>query len=120
MADLDRTQVDRRPGTNTGHGHVWRRPDGVRARCGGPAVCSKCAADAAAIAALGTVRREPREHREAVAEVQRLREALEVIAAIATDTDDGPDRLPRSLPKQLRAVARTAFEALGEGEVQGG
>ena len=35
------------PGTNTGHGHVWERPDGVRARCGGPGLCKKCAVDQA-------------------------------------------------------------------------
>jgi hypothetical protein len=28
---------------NTGHGHVRRRPDGVLARCGGPALCKDCA-----------------------------------------------------------------------------
>lgn len=33
-------------GTNTGHGHVWPRPDGVKARCGGPALCKQCAFDA--------------------------------------------------------------------------
>ena len=33
------------PGTNTGHGHVWPRPDGSRMRCGGPAICSECAKD---------------------------------------------------------------------------
>jgi hypothetical protein len=27
---------------NTGHGHVTPRPDGVRARCGGPAMCRVC------------------------------------------------------------------------------
>lgn len=32
--------------TNSGHGHVWRRPDGMRARCGGPAAhCMICALD---------------------------------------------------------------------------
>ena len=35
------------PGTNTGHGHVWKRPDGVRARCGGPGMCRSCAGDKA-------------------------------------------------------------------------
>lgn len=34
------------PGSNTGHGHVFPRPDGARARCGGPALCSHCRADA--------------------------------------------------------------------------
>lgn len=34
------------PGSNTGHGHVWKRPDGVTARCGGPVLCLSCRADA--------------------------------------------------------------------------
>ena len=33
------------PGTNSGHGHVYRRPDGVKVRCGGPAICPECAHD---------------------------------------------------------------------------
>lgn len=32
---------------NQGHGHVFPRPDGVRARCGGPALCTACSADLA-------------------------------------------------------------------------
>lgn len=36
-----------RRGTNAGHGHVWERPDGLKARCGGPAMCAECARDAA-------------------------------------------------------------------------
>lgn len=31
--------------TNTGHGHVNLRPDGMRARCGGPGICKECALD---------------------------------------------------------------------------
>jgi hypothetical protein len=38
-------------GGNSGHGHVWARPDGVRARCGGPALCAECAKDAARLKA---------------------------------------------------------------------
>lgn len=38
------------PGTNTGHGHVWSRPDGMRARCGGADMCRACMADAATLA----------------------------------------------------------------------
>jgi hypothetical protein len=32
---------------NEGHGHVFPRPDGIRARCGGPGICGVCAADLA-------------------------------------------------------------------------
>jgi hypothetical protein len=34
------------PGTNSGHGWVWTRPDGVRARCIGAGFCRVCATDA--------------------------------------------------------------------------
>lgn len=34
------------PGTNSGHGHVWPRPDGIKARCGGVGLCKICSADA--------------------------------------------------------------------------
>jgi len=37
----------REPGSNTGHGHVWARPDGVKARCGGPGMCQQCSLDSA-------------------------------------------------------------------------
>lgn len=32
---------------NEGHGHVRPRPDGIRARCGGPMICSVCALEQA-------------------------------------------------------------------------
>jgi hypothetical protein len=32
---------------NVGHGHVFPRADGNKARCGGPAMCSECARDLA-------------------------------------------------------------------------
>ena len=38
---------DPRIGANAGHGHVWERPDGMKARCGGRALCSECRADQA-------------------------------------------------------------------------
>jgi hypothetical protein len=47
MSDTDRpmNQIGA-PGLNQGHGHVFPRPDGARARCGGPGICSKCQSDA--------------------------------------------------------------------------
>ena len=34
---------------NTGHGHVWARPDGIKARCGGPGLCATCRAELASV-----------------------------------------------------------------------
>lgn len=34
-------------GLDQGHGHVFPRPDGSRARCGGPRICGLCARDLA-------------------------------------------------------------------------
>lgn len=33
-----------------GHGHVVPNPNGVKARCGGPAICSVCARELASLA----------------------------------------------------------------------
>ncbi|WP_141218017.1 hypothetical protein [Bordetella genomosp. 6] len=41
-------QQGNKTGTNSGHGHVWDRPDGLKARCGGPGICSQCSRDQAA------------------------------------------------------------------------
>jgi len=37
--------VEKVPFTNSGHGHAWPRPDGIKARCGGPLSCQECAED---------------------------------------------------------------------------
>jgi hypothetical protein len=37
------------------HGHVVPRPDGMKARCGGPAICGQCAREAAQEAAANEV-----------------------------------------------------------------
>ncbi len=31
-------------GTNSGHGNVWKRPDLMKIRCGGPRLCPDCKA----------------------------------------------------------------------------
>lgn len=58
------------PGSNTGHGHVWERPDGIKARCGGPRICKECARDyAQKMRALGQAITYP--------EVVKILEAVE-------------------------------------------
>lgn len=38
-------------GASCDHGHVFRRQDGTRARCGGPGFCRDCDGDLAVLAA---------------------------------------------------------------------
>lgn len=45
LADTSFVQPLAYGGLNTGHGHVFPRPDGKKARCGGPKLCNLCAAD---------------------------------------------------------------------------
>ena len=60
VADLSKKITDREPENKIitglkealslardGHGHVRPRKDGMKARCGGPAICSECAKEAA-------------------------------------------------------------------------
>lgn len=47
---------------NEGHGHVWPRPDGVRARCGGPGICDVCSKDQALAANLEDYRPSDEAH----------------------------------------------------------
>lgn len=44
--DALRVMLDEASVQNCGHGHVRPRPDGVKARCGGPALCAKCKQEA--------------------------------------------------------------------------
>lgn len=47
--------VQQQAQANQGHGHVTPRPDGVKARCGGPAICKVCQAE---LAAVGCTKKE--------------------------------------------------------------
>lgn len=42
-------QLDERMFPNTGHGHVRPRADGMKARCGGPAICGVCSIEKARV-----------------------------------------------------------------------
>lgn len=82
-----------------GHGHVIPRPDGVKARCGGPALCSVCAKEQAAIAA-----REPNAAPGlAVTETEGLGTAWRLLdetrnrlAIAGAERDDARERLERA------------------------
>ena len=43
----EKTEKTDKARRNTGHGHVYPRPDGRRTRCGGPGICHLCFRDAA-------------------------------------------------------------------------
>lgn len=88
-----------RVGTNTGHGHVWARPDGVRARCGGPALCSECARDAAHLRTADGAPWSPGEGAR--------RAATEIAASASADVDrtiPTPDEVRRVLAYLIASV----------------
>lgn len=43
--DNDSDNGSDNPNLSLGHGHVFPRPDGAKARCGGPGLCRDCARD---------------------------------------------------------------------------
>jgi len=67
-------------GQNTGHGHVWGRPDGVKARCSGPGLCAECSRDAAFAAQLES-------SADPEGEIAALKDLRLKLAAGATDAD---------------------------------
>ncbi|MEV1967010.1 hypothetical protein ABZR56_11130 [Pseudomonas aeruginosa] len=75
-------------GANVGHGHVFPRADGVKMRCGGPGLCSECAADAyRARAALAQP--SPAQAEQAEAERPEVAEVAFVLRNIgAMDAED--------------------------------
>lgn len=84
--ELNKESVEQ-AGTNVGHGHVFPRADGVKMRCGGPALCSECAADAyRARAALAQPSPAPELERPEVAEVAFV---LRNIGAMDAEDIDG-------------------------------
>lgn len=75
---------------NSGHGHVRPRPDGVRARCGGPAICAVCQREQAR--EDDRVRKmqgyEPLAEGEIVEAKQRELERNERLATVHADRED--------------------------------
>lgn len=67
--------------SNVGHGHVFPRPDGVKARCGGPAMCHVCAADLARKNIQEVVKAGP------VPSNETLSELFEYVVSLSHDMD---------------------------------
>lgn len=73
------------------HGHVTPRPDGVRARCGGPGLCGSCAQE------LEAQKRQvlpappaPLSPRQALGELLAALERAKQLARIAADSPEMP------------------------------
>jgi len=95
---------------NTGHGHVRPRPDNVKARCGGPAVCSVCQREQAELTGSLKLREGdqplPTPHGDAVTDIQTL-----VIADITARREVGISRYGTALqPHNGRDALRDAYE----------
>jgi len=107
------------PGTNTGHGHVWKRPDGKVYRCGGPRMCKKCAADAELVAAGKAAEQQAADdmlahYSAALDEIYRLRCAL-VLEARGVEADLELATFPKSRRRWAEArIVRMRAAARGE------
>lgn len=72
--------------SNVGHGHVFPRPDGVRARCGGPALCHVCAADLARKNIEATVKAEPVPSKDLCSQLRALTGGNRLLGYTAAET----------------------------------
>lgn len=117
------------PGRNTGHGHVFPRPDGVRARCGGPSLCTKCRADAARKAAaeqsatdeVAALRAfvgafdeweaaQPGQHTELYMALRRARTALDTLPRVDDAPAPAEGEIRRDQPiESVRLARRPAY-----------
>lgn len=73
---------------NRGHGHVNPRPDGVRARCGGPGICAECSHEQAmAIKGDADIKALREENAKLQSEAGNLREAFDEIAHLRKEIE---------------------------------
>lgn len=73
---------------NRGHGHVNPRPDGVRARCGGPGFCAECSHEQAmAIKGDADIKALREENAKLQSEAGNLREAFDEIAHLRKEIE---------------------------------
>ncbi len=124
------------PGTNTGHGYVWERPDGQRANCGGTAVCLDCAKDHArwgkaissSMKLTGVISKDEPQNKNYVEAPPAVRAAAEsLVLAIINDlrTESGEAvhhkavLLHRSLMQAQNAVFRVSDRMSVGGYVDG-
>lgn len=76
-----------------GHGHVTPRPDGAKARCGGPAICATCRAEqAAASVATVTIEADASGAVAALTEMQTLLGVQRPLPAVEGDEDREQDQ----------------------------
>lgn len=102
-------------GTNEGHGHAWKRPDGLVARCSGPALCGECARDFAAVHGGAFPRRSYLEH--LTREEMMLRDMVTIVEALGahpllTDCIVHLDGARTKLAEWVDLRVRPAKEAL--------
>lgn len=100
---------------NTGHGHVFPRPDGARSRCGGPKLCALCARDQA---------RKDAAQSEAAAELTALRARVAQLEGALHVIAERRGRFSRASGEfenaehAMRALKSFARQALGGSDEQ--
>ena len=95
-----------------GHGHVTPRPDGARARCGGPGICAACAKEKSQLDAskalvsdmIAPTLEDVRDLREHMEEVDAYCRAF--AAATRNRGNKGAEYLAKSMRDAVEASAK--------------
>lgn len=97
--------------TNEGHGHVFERPDGLKAKCGGPKICMDCARDRSAkIVADVKAAEQVRATQAGVSDAPFVRLDYEALSAIPFDADWSDTRERRAYGKRVAEAAMRSCE----------
>lgn len=79
-----------------GHGHVFKRPDGAKARCGGPAMCKVCQAEQRLLERFSVLKNDPSQPKPTIVQedsasqrIAELQAENARLAALVVETNKG-------------------------------
>ncbi len=107
--DPDRPQKDafKKAQSNVGHGHVNPREDGVRARCGGPKMCSECAKDLA-----NKTSQSSEDSQMQVSQIKKMCDQLIMLVKISDNIDIEFEEYAKDMISKSETYIQTVFDSV--------